>query len=205
MQRLGRNPVKSLQHGAQQIVLHICSEHSCGTKHTGHYGRHHSTYAQNARHIHRMHRTAPAKCDQREVARITATLHRHGANRPRHVDIGDLADAVRGGVQIKAQRHAYVPGDRLSRRLKVYRQTSPGQGNGIQKTEHHVGIRHRGTVVAELVAGRAGTRAHRFGAHVQQPAGVHAGNRATAGADFSDVDRRHFEHVPAALDEAAGR
>ena len=80
-----------------------------------------------------------------------------------------------------------------------------GQRARIDQAQHDVGIGHGRPVVAEAVAGRARHGAGRLRPDLQQPALVDARERAAAGADLGDVDRRHLQHVAAGLDEAARR
>ena len=70
-------------------------EHPSRGEHAGDRTDQDAADAEEPRDIDRMQRPAAAEGHQREVARILAALDRHRADRARHVDVGDLTDAVR--------------------------------------------------------------------------------------------------------------
>ena len=97
------------------MVFRIGRQHPGRAKDARHDGRDHAPYAKNPSNFDRVQRPAAAEGDHGHVARIAATLDRHGANRTRHVDVGDSPNAVRGGDHVKPKRLANGLVDRCAR------------------------------------------------------------------------------------------
>ncbi len=95
--------------------------------------------------------------------------------------------------------------DRLLGQLARHGQSAGGERARCDVAEHDVGVGHGRLDPAEAVAGRAGRRARAARADVQAAGLVEPGDRAAAGADLGDVDRRDADQLAAAAKEPAAR
>ncbi len=177
-----------------------------GAEHARHRRHQNPRDAELAGQLDREHRAVAAERHQGHVARIAAALDRDGADRARHRDGRDLADAV-GRVDRRnpraVRRHDAGSRPRCAPGRPAAR--AAGEPARVEEAEQQVGVGDGRPIVAAAVAGRPGIGAGGFRPDQQQAAWVHGGQRAAARSDLGDVDRRHLEEIAAALDEAAGR
>ena len=188
---------KRRQNRTHKFMHRFGGEHAGGGKDARNRTYQHTPYAQEPRHVDGMQRAAAAERHQRKIARILAALDRHGANGARHIDVRHLTDAVRRVFDAQPQR----PGDmllhRARRQRRIDRKRSAGERMAVEKAEHHIGVRHRRPIGAAAIAGGPRIATGALRPHDQEPAGIDAGHRAAAGADFGNVDRRRLQHVAA--------
>jgi len=91
---------------------------------------------------------------------------------------------------------------RALRQHRVHRERTAGKRTRVEKAEHHVGVGDGRLLRAAAVAGRPWVAARALRPHYEKAASIDARDRATARANFGDVDRRHLQHIAGALDEA---
>ena len=159
-------------------------------------GRHHDALdAEHRRHAGREQRAVAAEGEQGELARIAPALGRHRL---------DGADHVRGGDQVRAvggafERHAERPGDLLlERRARlpgIELQRAANEVRRVDVAEQHVRVGDGRRLAAHVVADRSGRSARALGPRLQRTARIDPDMRAAAGADFGEIDRRHFQRV----------
>ena len=92
--------------------------------------------------------------------------------------------------------------DRAHGRLAVEPHLPAEEAGLVEEAEHEVGVGGRRLDAAAPVAGRPGRGTSALGPHLEQPALVDSSDRAAAGADRVDVDRRQRE--PPAVDDGVG-
>ena len=147
-------------------------------------------------------RAVAAEREQRVLARVAPALARDGADRAHHVRRRDHVRAVRG----LGDRQPHAPRDpRLedlvgARRVELDR--AAREPTRIQEAEDHVGVGDRGLGAAEVVAERARRRARALRADLQAAARIDPHERASARADFGEVDRGHAQKVAGAREQA---
>src|SRR4051812_42518399 len=106
-----------------------------------------------------MHRTGPAERDEREFARVVASLHRQRAHTAAHVVDGYLDDALGEPVDV---RHADARGelpDAAQRRLVVELHAAAGDAAGAEAAEDQVGVGDGDLGAAAAIADRSGEAA----------------------------------------------
>ena len=144
-------------------------------------------------------RSVAAERQQRELPRIAAAFHRHRADRPHHRRRGQPQHAERrffdGAVQA-------VPPDRARSPLARHRRSSfsapADQPAGIEIPQHQIAVRDGRRGAAAAVTNRARIGAGALRADLRRAAGVQPADRAAAGADLGQIDRRQFQHVAGA-------
>ena len=139
-----------------------------------------------------------AERDQREVARVVAALDRDHAERALHRRRSRRARRPAAAASTRAaeparQRRAA----RARARATSSRISPPRNAVGHETAEQRGRRRSRSARVAAAVAGRPGIGAGALGPDPQRAAGVEPRDRAAAGADGVDVDRRHADRQPA--------
>ena len=93
-------------------------------------------------------------------------------------------------------------GHRLARRPRVEGHVAAEEVVGVEDAEQQIGVGDRRLGAALAVAGRARVGAGRLRPDLQQAEVVDPGERAAAGADLDQVDRRHGDREARALLEA---
>ena len=137
-----------------------------------------------------MQRAAPAKCNQREVSRIVATLDRNNANGLLHRGLDD-AQNPRGKLFDRTEtslRLVHI----LHHPFAVELDGTSQEAVRIEPPKRKIGIGD-GRLSAAPEADRPGIGARRFRADAQQPASIEARDRASAGAGSMDVEHRNAD------------
>ena len=130
----------------------------------------------------RVQRSGAAERDQREVARVDAALDRHGAHRLLHRRVDHRDDTRR----VDAGRCERVAG-----RGADVEPPEPGKRRPVgDAPEHQVGVGDRRLGAAAPVARGPGLAPALCGTDDERAARVEARDRAAAGADRVDVERR---------------
>src|SRR6516164_9009329 len=75
----------------------------------------------------------------------------------------------------------------------------------VKEAEHHIGVGYRRLFRATAITGWPRVAARALWSNNQETAGVDARDRAASGADFGNIDCRHFQHVAGALHKARWR
>jgi len=123
-------------------------------------------------------------------------MDRYLADRACHAHDRETHHALGHDVHIEAAEGCCERLNGSPRLLRMERDFS-GQGRrGVQAIEHEVGIRHRGCLAAEAIAGRPWARAGALRTDPQHLAYAHARDAAAPGADGNDVQLRHPGGVP---------
>ena len=137
-----------------------------------------------------MQRASATEGDQRVVARVIALLDRHEAQRADHVFVDDVVDAFRGVLHGQLQRIGDLLDGRV-RQITTQHHVAAELLHLGQITQHDVGIGHRRLRAAAVVRRRARIGARRLRTDAQRLGQLrHVGDRAAAGTDRADVDRR---------------
>ena len=142
-----------------------------------------------------MERTGAAERDQGEVARVEALLHGDEPERPEHVLVDDVEDALRRLIHVQVEGAGDLA-DRGRRGIGVERHLPAEQARG-EAAQHHVRIGHRGLDPALAVAGGPRHRARALRSDPERAGHRHVGDGAAAGADAVDLHRRHLYRVVA--------
>ncbi len=146
-------------------------------------------------------RARPAERDEGALPRVHPPGDRHGAQRLLHGRVDDREHPRRGG------RGGSHP-ERLERRGggTQVQSTEPGEGGvGGDAPGHEVGVGHRGPPPTPAVAGGPGVGPGALRADHQRAAGVHPGDRPTAGADGVEVEGRQADGQARDLTLGRGR
>jgi hypothetical protein len=133
-------------------------------------------------------RQGAAKCEQREVARVTAPLDGRAAHPAAHV--GD-DEAVDGAGRLLHRHAERVGDDALNRRPRLLAVEPPAAAEErvrVHDPERHGGVGHRRLVTAAPVAGGARVCARAARPDLRDPARVEPRDAAAAGAHRDDVD-----------------
>ena len=129
-----------------------------------------------------MHRPRAAVGDQREIAQIVATLHRHQTQRAQHRGIGDF-DHAAGGLEQRQTEPARERVERDARALAVEANGPAVHARGIEVAQCQIRVGDGRFDAAEPVARGPRLRAGAARPDAQRAGHVHVGDRATAGAD----------------------
>ena len=141
-----------------------------------------------------MDRTRAAEPIDDEIARIVSALDRHLAHQVGHVMVGDLDDSCRRVAHTHIERPGDFLLDRLDRQRAIQLQVTTEEIVGIDVAQNNIGIGHRGVFAAAAVTGRTRIRPGALRPD-PQPTETGQGDRAAAGADRHDVNRRHEQRV----------
>jgi hypothetical protein len=179
--------------GAHHLVAKVGGQHAPGREHRGHARHDHTGDLQHAGDLGDVKSRGAAEGEQGEAARVGAAAHRDEPDALRHVGVDHAADALRCGHRAHAQRARHAAHCRLGRG-RVETGAAPQEVRGVEETQHHVGVGHRGLDPAAVVAGGPGGGARTLRPHVEDPARVDPGNRSATGAQGVDVDagQRHL-------------
>ncbi len=142
-----------------------------------------------------MQRPGAAERHQREAARVDAALDAHHAQRAEHRGLGDAHDSLRAGDRLELQLVGQAR-DRALGRGPVEREAAGERRVLEQPPEQQVGVGDGRLAPAASVARRPGIGPGGGGPHAQRAAGVAPGDRAAAGADGVDVERRQRQRAP---------
>ena len=123
----------------------------------------------------------PSVADQREEARIVTPLERHGAQRPLHVGVGHINDALCASGRAHRQTPA-EPAQRTASPIRIDMQGSSQKLSGPQPSQLQVRVRD-GRLVSAAIAGRAGIGPGAFGPDTQGASRIQPGDGAPAGPD----------------------
>jgi hypothetical protein len=164
----------------------------------------HAPHSQLGREGGGVHRPRAAVGDQREVGRVAPLLRRDRPQRAHHRRVRQVVDAP---CRLDRRQPEGPPGARQRplRTLAVDRDLPVADRAGRDEPEQDVRVGDGRLVAAEAVARRAwhGARAPR--PDVQALRRVEPRDRAAAGADLGDVDRRDPDQLAAAAEQAAPR
>ena len=134
-------------------------------------------------------RAGAAEGDQRVVARVVALFDRHQPQRPDHVLVDDVVDALRRVLERLAERRRDLA-DCFRRERAVELEVAAEALHRRQVAEHDVRVRHRRFRAAAAVGRRSRVCARGLRADAQRLGQFrHMRDRAAAGADRADVDR----------------
>src|SRR5262249_54344278 len=158
--------------------------------------------AELRRERRRVHGPGAAVREQNEVGRVAPLPRRDRAKGAHHRRVRELVHAARGLEHAEAQVGAQ-PSERLLGGLLLDREVAGGEGPGRDVAEEDVRVGDGGLVAAAAVAGGAGGGACTARADGETARGVGKGDRASAGADLRDVDRRDPDQLAAAAEEPA--
>ena len=103
-----------------------------------------------------MNRAAAAEGDQGQSARVDAALDRDRTQRPDHVGVGQLADALGGALGGQAERGRDLALDRGAGEIGLEPKRATGEAGRVEQAEGDVGIGDRGQGAALAVAGGSG-------------------------------------------------
>ena len=135
-----------------------------------------------------MGRTRAPEREQHEVARVEALLDRRLVDEVRHLELDDLGDAARAGIDVHVQP-LRDGADGAPRGGNVEAHGASGEVLGVQAPEHEVRVRHRGHLAAAAVADRPRLRPRALRPHPEGAGDlVDADHAAAAAADGLDVD-----------------
>src|SRR3984957_54590 len=148
---------------------------------------------------------ATSKSHQHHVTGVLAPLDSNGAYRARHIDVGDLADAVCGIIHAELQWTGDMVLYRCLRKHSVDRERATGKRMRIEKTENHVRIRDRWLLRTTPVARWARITSRAFRPNHEEPTDDDTRNRAAACTDFGNGECRDLQHVACTFDETGGR
>ena len=132
---------------------------------------------------------------------IAPALARDGADGAHHVRGGDEVGAVGRLDQRHPERARHLLLEHLVRPRRVELHRAAREPRRIEIAQDHVGVGDRRLGAAEVVAERAGRRPRAPRPHLERAAGIDPDQRAAAGADLGEVDRRHAEQVAGAGQE----
>jgi hypothetical protein len=175
------------------VPLRARGEQADGREHARERRHDHGVRPQLGRERRGVHRTRAAVREEHELRGIAALLGRDGAERAHHRGVREVVDGASGDP------------DRLERPLRERAgqldAPVPDPAFGHQ-AERDVRVRHRGLAAAAAVARRPGVRAR-----APRPDGNRSGlvaprDRAAAGADLGDVDRRDADQLARPAQEA---
>ena len=154
------------------------------------------------RHAGREQRAVAAEGEQREFARIAPALGRHRLDGADHVRGGDQMCAVGGAFERHAERLRDLLLERRARLLGVELQRAADEIRRVDVAEQHVGVGDGRRLAAHVVADRARRSARALRPRLQRAARIDPHVRAAARADFGEIDRRHFQRVARAGEQA---
>ena len=186
------------EHGRGVVATSFGHEQAARRLHPGLRWNHDPAAAQLAREVRRVHGPGPAERHHHELPRIVTARHGDELQRPAHLRAGQREDALRRGLDAHAQRVGDVFGHGPPRGVNVQLDMTAGKPIGPQSTEHGVGVGGRGSRAAAAVAGRPRLRAGAGRTYVERAAGVHAGDRAAAGADLDKIDHGGAKRIAGA-------
>ena len=188
--------------GADEVVLEVGHQHPGGAEDRRLARDEQHRDLELGRDRGGVHGPGAAGDDQREVARVEPAADAHLADAGRHRDVDDVVDAGRRLDDSDAERPGEAALDRLLGGRAVEPHLAAEEGRLVDEAEHEVGVGDGRLRAAAAVAGGPGRGARALRADAQQPAVVDARDRAAAGADRVDVDRRQRE--PPAVDDRVG-
>ena len=182
-------------HGARGVTAGSGGGEAERAEHAGGARAEHALDPQLGGHRGRVQGPGTAEWHQHEGARIEPALDRHEAQGAEHLGLGHAHDALGAGERVHLEL-ARERADRGLGRRAVERQLTRQRRIGEQAAEQQVGVGDRGLAPAAPVAGGAGHGAGGRGPDAQRAAGVAPSDRASAGADRVDVERRQRQRPP---------
>src|SRR5215468_6601059 len=148
-----------------------------------------------------VHRSRPARAEERVIARIAPALGDVHTGGTRHVLVHDVVDAPGDLDRLEAE-----PSGKLlhggARRLQIDADLAAREVRWVEIAEEEVGVGDGGLRAAQAVRGGTRVRSGAARADLEQPDLVHVRDAPASRADLDQLDRRDADGQPAALDEA---
>ena len=185
--------VETDEPGPHEVVAQIRKQHPEGREMPGRTRNDHPADTDFARNRGRVQRTGAAIGDQRETAGIESALGRHALDRIGHRGCGDAQNSIRrfGDAEPQRLRHPRRHGAFRGRDVELHLAAEKTIGSETAQQQIGVGDRRFGTATAVARRSRLGAGAARSDVH--GVAVLDTRDRATAGADFENVDGRHLD------------
>ena len=168
-------------------------------------GRHdHAAHVELLGEAGRMQGSRAAERDHRPGGNVLPPLDGVDPGRVRHVLVDHLGDGEGGEGVGEIEGRPDRPADRPGRPLRGEPDRTPRELCRVDAPEHDVGVRHRRSLAAPVVAGGAGVgpRARRTDVEPAHP--VHPRDGPSAGPDLHHLDGRYADREAAPLEVPVG-
>ncbi len=203
--RLGGSGVEgagALQAGHREVVAQVRRQQADSAENAGKARHKQACRVELAHEFRAVDGTRAAEGREREIARIEAAFHRHHLQRPGHVGVDQIDNALRGGDEVHAERFRNMLANRIFGGVGDQGDLAIEQG-GRDASEHQIGVGDGRPLSPLAVTRRARIGAGAFRAGPDRALFGDGGDGPAAGADGVNVDHRECERVVA--DPARGR
>src|SRR5215472_7658409 len=153
------------------------------------------------RHRPRVHRSRPARGEERVITRIAAALRDVHARGARHVLVHDVVNAPGDLDRLEADP-SREPLHGGARRLQIDAHLPASEVRRIEIAEEEIRIGDGGLRAAQAIRGGPRVRSRTPRADLEQPDLVHVRDAPASRSDLDQLDRRDADGQATALDEA---
>ena len=177
------------------VVLEIRIQQTEGGKEPRRRRDDHAAHIERPGHLAGEQWTIATEGEQRERARVSPPLARHGPDRPDHVGRRDTEGAVGCLLDGQPKRIGDLGLESVARLLGLDGQRTADQVLLVEIAENDIGIGDGDRLAALGVADGARNRAGRLRADLKGTAFIETHQRAAARADLREIDRRNLERI----------